>query len=162
MALVADSIGRPRANRATNHQYPGLRAARAVMARPAVTQPSSSRRRPWPSARAARGRLASEARRTMASPTPRVVPDSPTLATVEVPSPASPKARATSPRAVVAPNWANPAATDAAATARMAGWRQPCSRTRRAGEAAPGSPGGDGPGAPVEVTSLEALVGRVA
>src|SRR5215218_8896684 len=90
----------------------------------------------------------------MARPTPRVVPDSPTLATVEVPSPASPKARATSPRAVVAPNWANPAATEAAATATMAGWRQPCSRTRRAGEApAPGSPGGDGPGAPVGVTS---------
>src|SRR4029453_19366043 len=94
----------------------------------------------------------------MASPTPSVVPDSPTLATVEVPSPAWPKAGATSPRAVVAPNGANPAATEAAATARMAGWRQPCSRTRREEAApAPGAPGGDGPGARVEVTSLIAL-----
>src|SRR5215210_1297692 len=95
----------------------------------------------------------------MASPTPSVVPDSPTLATVEVPSPASPKARATSPRAVVAPNWAKPAATVAAATARIAGWRQPCSRTLPAAEeeeSAPGSPGGDDPGAPVEDTSLVA------
>src|SRR5215216_4492821 len=94
----------------------------------------------------------------MASPMPRVVPDSPTLATSEVPSPAAPKERATSPRAVVAPNWAKPAATVAAATARMAGWCQPCRRTRRAaGLSAPGSPAGDGPGAPVEVTSLMAL-----
>src|ERR687893_318834 len=109
---------------------------------------------------AARGRLAREASRTMASPIPSVVPDSPTLATTEVPSPVSPKARATSPRAVVAPNWAKPAAMVAAATARMAGWRQPCSRTRPAVEdaSAPGSPGGDGPDAPVEDTSLVALV----
>src|ERR687898_827605 len=99
MALVADSIGRPMANRATNHQYPGLRAARAVTARPPLTQPSSIRRRPWLSAREARGRLAREARRTMARPIPRVVPERPTRATVEVPSPVSPKARATSPRA---------------------------------------------------------------
>src|SRR5829696_4881985 len=157
MALVADSIGRPMANRATNHQYPGLRAARAVTARPPLTQPSSIRRRPWRSARAASGRLAREARRTIARPIPSVVPDRPTLATVEVPSLVSPKAWATSPRAVVAPNWANPAAMVAAATARMAGCRQPCRRTRRAEEAsAPGSPGGDGPVAPVEVKSLMA------
>src|SRR5215204_5536263 len=155
-ALVADNIGRPMANRATNHQYPGLRAARAVTARPPLTQASRSRRRPWRSARAASGRLAREARRTKARPIPRVVPDRPTLATVELPSPVSPKAWATSPRAVVAPNWAKPAATVAAATARMAGWCQPCSRTRRAEEAsAPGAPGGEGPVEPVEVTSLE-------
>src|SRR5688572_375840 len=98
----------------------------------------------------------------MASPIPRVVPDSPTLATTEVPSLVSPKARATSPRAVVAPNWAKPAATVAAATARMAGWCQPCSRMRRAEEAsAPGSPGGDGPGGPVEVM-LQVALGVVA
>jgi len=44
----------------------------------------------------------------------------------------------------------------------MAGWCQPCSRMRRAEEAsAPGSPGVDGPGAPVEVT-LQVALGAVA
>src|SRR6266542_2825883 len=129
--LVADSSGRPRAKIATNHQKVGLTAAVAVRARPTATQPSSVSFRPKRSASPASGRLPSEASRMTASPTPRVAPDRPTLAAIEVPPWSVPNVLATSPSAAVAPNWAKPAASVNHPAARMAGWRQPYRRTGR-------------------------------
>ncbi len=67
-----------------------------------------------------------------ASPNPRVVPESPTCAAIDLPVvPAAPKVLATSPSAAVAPNCANPAAMVSPAAVRIAGCRQPCSVTGR-------------------------------
>src|SRR5580704_10134964 len=92
------------------------------------TVASSSVRRPKRSARPMTGSAPSEARRMMASPMPRSVPDSPAWATRVPPLSAWPNPRATSPRAATTPNCPNPAAKAAIAAPATARSLQRCNR----------------------------------
>src|SRR5580704_14174692 len=95
------------------------------MASPAPTVTSSNLRRPKRSARPVTGSAPSDARRMMASPIPRSVPDSPAWTARVAPWFTWPNPRATSPRAATTPNCPNPeakAAIAAPATARSFQW----------------------------------------
>src|SRR5680860_357091 len=139
-ALVVDSRGRLSATMATNAQNVGATAAVTLSTRPIAQVASSVRRRPWTSASPDSGRLAREARRMAASPSPSVEADSPTCSAMDAPGPAtaaSPKAAATSPSDAVTAYCANPEATESPAAARIDGCRQPTNRL-------PTSPDSDG------------------
>ena len=103
--FVADSSGRAMAKRATNHQYPGLRAAPAVMHSPATPHTKSTRCLPTRSASAQSGSANSEAARRMAMPTASVVSARPARAVSDDWFVSMPKALATLPSAAVEPNW---------------------------------------------------------
>src|SRR5580693_1806120 len=118
------------------------------MASPAPTVPSSNLRRPKRSARPVMGSAPSDARRMMASPTPRSVPDSPAWSAMLVPWLTSPKPRATSPRAATTLNCPIPDAKAAMATPTTA------RSLRRSGCRPAGPGGGIAPGSVLNLVCL--------